>query len=292
MMRLLPLLALLGLIPFLANAADTYEIKIKKSAKGDVMNVTSQETGVEKTIVAKDGMVLKEDGKSKKTSVAYVEEILEKPAGKKPTSMTRVYSKAETVINGKNVEHGFVGKKVTITSKGGKYEVLVDGKAPTGADAEFFNKEFANKNDKEDDELNEMLPKKAVAVGDKWDINPKKIVEGFLEGAKGGVAIDEKGVKSFGTLSKAYKKDGKQFGVIEVTVIIPLTAIKSPGGDIAFKGETKLEMKTVMDVCIDGTSSEGNASMGFKMKGDASLMGIDLTIDVSNESKTVAVPKK
>lgn len=291
-MRHLPLLALLGLIPILANAADTFEIKIKKTSKGDVTNVTTDENSYEKTIIGKDGMILKEENKTKKASIAYKEEVLEKVDGKKPTSIVRTYSKAESTNDGKTTKFGFVGKKVSVTNKDGKYEILVDGKAPTGDDATFLKKEFEGKDDKEDDGLKEMLPKKAVAVGDKWDINSKEIVEGFLKGAKGGLAIDEKGVKSFGTLTKAYKKDGKQFGVIEVTVAIPITAIKAPGGDIAFKGETKMEIKTVLDVCIDGSSSEGSATMGFKMKGDASIMGVDLTIDVFNETKSSGTPAK
>src|SRR5256885_1882668 len=86
-------LALCAFSVALVRADDTYTIKIKPTAKGDVGQITKEESEDSNFSVTVNGKVVQDKKSSKKETGKYKEEILEKEKGKRPTNLRRVYDK-------------------------------------------------------------------------------------------------------------------------------------------------------------------------------------------------------
>jgi hypothetical protein len=79
-------------------------------------------------------------------------------------------------------------------------------------------------NDKKGEGLTERLvPKKPVKVGGSWEITSKGLQQ--LASVFGDVDTSLK-CKAEGKLVKAYKKDGKQFGVVAIDLSLALEEVK------------------------------------------------------------------
>jgi hypothetical protein len=76
----------------------------------------------------------------------------------------------------------------------------------------------------------------------------------------GGLKIDLTRCTVTGKLTKAYKKEGMTFGVLELKmVMIPLSIGEDPQ-IITFKDGAPMSITMNMDVCIDGTSPKGTVA--------------------------------
>jgi hypothetical protein len=282
-------LAALALGPARLVAEDTYTIKVKKSAKGDVGLLSKDETEENHTVIMKDGKVLQQMNEVKKDSAKYKEEILEGDGDKPPTKLRRAYDKAQsTGTDGKSKDLPYQGKTLLIEKKGGKTSFKIDGGDELDPkDVPNLVKEF--KKDDEAYKLQELfLPKNAVAVGETWKLN-KDVVKKLL-GNEDGIKSDVEKASATGKLVKAYKKDGKQFGVLQFDFEIP---IQSAGG-LQFAQGAKATLNIVADVCIDGTADVGTMTGKFALKGDATAPGgIAAQFDVtSNTQETRSEVKK
>ena len=227
--------------------------------------------------------------RSRSKSLVYIDEIIENPKNaKRPTKLKRTFEKA-VVAQGRDSKLNLPveGKTVLIEKKGEKYSFTVDGKGVTGDALRILDDEFNRPG--RGDVRDIMFPKKPVKPGESWKIDPEELIKAIGEQ---GPTFDKDKVTATGTLVKAYKKDGQQFGVIEFSFEAPLTGLgaKNP---VTVK-EGKMIMKLSGDGCIDGTVATGKSTTKMSLDLTGSTMGVDLKVAVENtEDRTVeALPKK
>ena len=97
-----------------------------------------------------------------------------------------------------------------------------------------------------------------------------------------------------GKLLKAYKKDGAQFGVIELTITLLVTEIDLGGNFAKTKDGSKAVVKLTIDTCIDGTvhseesKREGTSDLSLDLLNNGSLVinGTMSGLEKSRAAKT------
>src|SRR5207249_2474259 len=151
---------------------------------------------------------------------SYTATIVERPAGADyPTVVTRAYTKAEKVTAGQKQTLPVEGKTVRIEKAGNKYQFSLMGGGEVPAElAEDLNQEINRSEFRLRDK--DTVPKQPVALNETWNVDPSLFVKSF--GKDDGAMFDASKAKFSGKLVKAYKKDGRQFGVIEYTVELPV----------------------------------------------------------------------
>ena len=125
-----------------------------------------------------------------------------------------------------------------------------------------------------------FLPRKAVKVDETWKLDVTQLARDFTKDGK--IETDETKAKGSGKLLKVYQKDGKQFGVFELTVEVPVTALINDGNKTPTK-EGKITIKLERDGPIDGTLGETTIKAQFDgaIKGEISANGMDLMLVIS-----------
>ena len=258
-------------IPSLAPAADTFEIKLRKRAKGDFIAVTYEEkTTNSMTVSSPDGKVIDQKNQEVVEKATYKEEILEKEGGKKPTKLRRTYDKAAITIDGKEEPFEYSGKAVNIQRLTSGYVFgLDDGKPLVGKAAGTLLKEFSLQKSGAETIYAAVLPKKPVAVNDTWAVEARDVLK-EVAGETAGQAFDLTRARGTGKLTKAYKKEDRQFGVLEIELTAPLTSL--PGTAFKCRAGSTFSMKLVLDTCIDGTAEAGTLKGEVKFAGTADVM--------------------
>ncbi len=280
---------LVAAVPLLATAApvrveDAYTIKVKRSGKGDVTTQDKEETETSHfKLEGPDGKVLKDDKKEQTTTMAYKETILEKAKGKKATKIRRAYTKAilKTIEGDKTTETTlpYQGKTVLIEKKDGKYHFTIeDGEELTGEDAEQLNKSFNKDGDDSDNEEIEkaLFPKKPIRVDESWKLDSAALLKAFEKDSKT-PTLDKEKMNGTGKLLKAYKKDGKQFGVLDFRINLPLKGNFPLGKDqtAALQAGSKMNIHIEVDTCIDGAVSDGVGDVAMESDINAVFKGPD-----------------
>jgi hypothetical protein len=248
-------LLLLGIVLLAGTSAaadDAYSLKLYQSKTGD-------KTEHETTKDEKTAFVVAAGGKENKNAAAssskevYTEEVLDKAAGdKRATKLVRVYTVAEKTEKGKTAKSAYVGQPVLIEKKGEGYEISVKGKPLTEAEAPDLFKKFKAK--KDDEPRNEdFLPPQPVKVGESWAVAADKSEQMFKSLGEEKMKIDAKKSTIGGKLLKAYKKDGGQFGVLELTMTVVVTDLDLGGQFAKTTAGSKVVLKGTVDTCIDGT---------------------------------------
>ncbi len=232
-------------------AEESYTIKFYKSKKGDKSEYES--SGTTKNTVSLTGTAKDIDEntvESKKET--YREEILEKKAGdKRATKLTRDYSVSEKTAKGATTKNAYAGKSVLIEKKGDLYGFSIAGKSLTKEEAPKLFESF-NKSD--DDFQNEdFLPKDPVKVGETWKVSAEMMAKFFKKDDGGWLKTDPTQSSITGKLIKAYKKDGAQFGVLELTITVGMSEITLGKSAVKANAGSKMIMKSTTDTCIDGT---------------------------------------
>jgi hypothetical protein len=252
----------------LSLAADAFEIKLRKRAKGDFIAVTYEEkTTTSMTQSSPDGKVIDQKTQEAIEKARYKEEILEKEEGKKPTKLRRTYEKAVLSIDGKEEPFEYSGKAVNIQRMTSGYVFgLDDGKPLVGKAAGTLLKEFSLQKSGAETIYAAVLPKKAVAVNDAWLIEAKDVLK-EVAGEAAGQAFDLSKAKGTGKLTKAYKKEDRQFGVLEIELSAPLISL--PGAPFKPRAGSTFSMKLNLDTCIDGTAEAGTLKGEVKFAGTA-----------------------
>lgn len=277
MRRLAVSLALL--VPALSPAADVFEVKLRKRAQGDFIAVSFEEkTTNALTVSSPEGKVLNTENTEVVESAKYKEELLEKEAGKKPTKLRRTYEKATMTVGGKAQEFAYSGKAITVQRLTAGYVFTFDdGKPLVGEAAGLLPKEFTTEKSGDETIYAAVLPKKPVAVGAAWPVAAKDVLK-EIAGETADKAFDLTKAKGTGKLTKAYKKDDKQFGVLEIELSAPLTVLPDSRSNALFKcrAGSAFTMTLVFDACIDGTAESGT------IKGEAKFAG---TADVTASGK-------
>ncbi len=251
-----PILAALFVFGLLAaapaSAADeTYTLKLYKYKKGDKHDIEKTEESKNNIIIDIMGMNMKQEVTSGKKEV-YTEEILEKKDGdKKATKLTRTYKTAEKTEKEETTKAVYAGETVLIEKKGDKYEFSIKGKELKEDEAPELFKSFNKKDDEPENE--DFLPAAAVKVGESWKVPADKTDKMFKSLGDDKMKLDTKKSTVSGKLLKAYKKDGAQFGVIELTITVFVTEIDLGGQFAKTKEGSKMVIKGSIDTCIDGT---------------------------------------
>lgn len=239
-----------------ATAADEpIELKLKKDSVGDKAKVVTTEDGKTNVVIEVGG---NEQVKKEKNSIrfAYTEEIVEKPAGaKKATKIKRSYETAEKDLAGKKQTLAYNGKTVDIEKVDGTYSFKVDGKALDEDDAKDLDREFNKKADATIDN-EDLLPKGKVKVGDTWKLDVARLVRSFT--ADSPFEVDEDKSTASGKLLKLYDKGGKKFGEIEIRIDLVATGFKAGGDTIPLNKGSKVAVVSTIDVCVDGTTADGD----------------------------------
>ena len=222
-----------------------------------------------------DGAVIDEGKKhTEKVEEVYTETVLEK-GDKHAKKYKRTYEKATRTRDGKAETRSYKGRTVVFEEKDGKYTVTPEGDKPLGKeDLEELTRK-ANDADTARDEI--LLPGKAVKIGDSWKIEGKDLVKTL--GKNGN--LDAEHSSAEGKLVKVYKKDGHQFGVIEMTM--KLAPAAAPG--VKYEKTPVIEMKLTLDTAIDGSTPAGVMTMtgGMAAKATVEQKGKTFNIDSSLE---------
>ena len=86
-------------------------------------------------------------------------------------------------------------------------------------------------------------------------------------------------LKAQGKLVKAYKKDGQQWGTIEIAMSVPV----SKAGPVPLDKAIPFEIKLTMDAAIDGstTASQVKGTVTFKGVSEFTQNNMTFTIDIA-----------
>ena len=239
------------------NAAFT--IKLRDEQAGDKTEQTVTETAT---------VMYSLDGKSEKvredTKLVYTETIIDFPAGAgSPAKFTHTYTMAMKYDQaaGGMKSLPFEGKTVTI-EPAARSQFTVDGIRLKGNDALDLSREYSLKGASKKDDL---LPKKAVKVGETWDLDA-----GVLKvlGRDMSFSLNMTKSKLTGKLTRAYIKDGKQWGVIALDLDLVLNTVAAGGvGKSMARGSSAGTVKVtgLLDAVIDGSVRDGTMTMTVKM---------------------------
>jgi hypothetical protein len=200
----------------------TYDIKVKSPRQGDTVRVSSSEQMESgSTLVDNQGKVRKEENEKDSTNLTYEETILER-ADHELKRLKREYATATRTIDGKRDALPYDGKTVLIEKENDRYHFQIDrGQEIAPQDAPELDQEFTGGNAAK--QFTEMLlPKKAVQVGEVWNVSTDILLKELKSFCVAKVDA-AKGVAT-GKLVKVYHKDGRQFGVLELTIDLPITA--------------------------------------------------------------------
>lgn len=284
------------IVPAFLLADDKYTIKLKHAAAGDVAMHSREQTKTEAiTIADKDGNVLQEKKQTTVETNKFKEEIIEKKAGQRSTKAKRTYSEATKKSDDATEKRSYDGQTVLIELKDDGYHFTVDGKELTGDDRGELPQNFDAKKPADEDMDKILLPTKAVSVNESWDIDGKKLTKLFGDEEKTAKTLDLDNVKANGKLVKAYKKDGRQFGLLNYKIEVPLKALE---GEHPCREGATLVMTVEIDGCIDGSVEASSATFSMKIAGTADHMengsktGITIKFDISSTEKGATEPVK
>lgn len=287
MLRAIVPVVLAGLLTASASAQEKYTIKVRKDVKGDVVKIAETESEKGMMKITFNGMTMPKD-ESKSITAEYTEKIIDKETGKRATKLERTYTKAEMAKEGAKITPSFVGKTVLIERTGATYKFSVDNKEVTGDDAKFLVEEFKEKKKDSDGDVEDvLLPKEAIAVKGTWKPDVATLVKEFTKSDDTPLSIDAAKATATGKFLNAYKKDGKQYGTLEIEVMLPLKEIGAGAMKITLEGDSNVKVIFKYDGCIDGTTTAGKLDIAMDMK----MIGTLKTPDGA-EVKLDAVMKK
>ncbi len=270
----------------LAASAQEYAVKVKRPGLGDkTRGKVRDEFKVEFKVLDKDNNAVMEADETKTHKFDFREVGLERAAaGDELVSIKRHYEHAERTVKGTRETLPYQGKTVLIEKKDGRYQFRIDGgETLEGKDAEELNEDF-NKGGLRKLVSEHFLPRKAVKVGDTWKYDVAPLAKAFSGDGK--LEIDDAKSTGSGKLLKAYTKNGRQYGIIELTMEFPITHIDHDGNKVPVKGG-KMTIQLQADTCIDG--SLGDSRLTGNVSGDVraeiNANGMDLTLVIAIRAK-------
>jgi hypothetical protein len=253
---------------------EKYSIPFKWVAKGSVTHVEKTIVGTKSTkIVDNTGAILKDETNKYITTLIYDETILEIPdLIKRATVVRRNYQKATVKTGDDTAVLPFQDKTVIIEKKQAKYQFRHEGgKEIAGHDAQELDMEFNNRSNDFDFQamLLMLLPKKDVAPNEEWKIAMAEFLKAFEQATK--FVVDADKSRATAMLVRAYKKDGRQFGDVVITLHLPVKSLQTEGAEIVWQPGvlSTIELKTA--ACIDGSLNEARAQWTMNFNGKAQL---------------------
>ncbi len=277
-------LVILSLSP-LAAPAQEYAIKLAKPAPGDQFQVkidNSSETDFK--LLDANGQAVMDKKELKSHQLTYREVCLERgPAGGDLTKLKRTYKKAQRTLDADRRTLPFQGETVLIEKKDGAFTFQIEGgEAVEGEDAKELNEEFNKGGAGKLFEL--FMPRKAVKVNEPWTFDVGMLVKDFTKDGK--IEIDAAKSTGAGKLLKAYRKNDKQCGVIELTITLPITHLIHDDNKTPTK-EAMLVIRLEKDGTIDGSLAESQLKVTFDgdIRGGINANGMDFGLEITIRGK-------
>ncbi len=152
---------------------------------------------------------------------------MKKPAEKtKPTQLRRSFEIAEATKGDTKQTLPYQGKTILIEKRPDRFHFQIEGgEELTAKEAEFLEKEFNHNKDDDFDFSKVLIPKKPVRVEESWELDKQELIADLEKST--GLDVDSSKAKATAKLLKAYKQDGKQFGVIQVHLDFPIHGLKA-----------------------------------------------------------------
>lgn len=243
----------------------TYTLTFRGFEKGDKTEVVRARDATATTKTAGEIKTQKEEFRHE-----YTETILDTaPDEPRPTKVSRVYKTAQRADpKGQLKTASYVGKTVTIEKYLKGYKYTADGGSLPPDEQVELGGEFVRARWK----LDQWLPKKPVKVGEEWAVDFAAVTA--LAG-RPQTDYDKQKSKITAKLTRAYKKDGRQWGAVEVKSTLVIDAKATNGSPV--KGEINSDV--TFDIVIDGSARAG--SMKITLKGT-----IDARDETGREAKT------
>jgi hypothetical protein len=245
----------------LPASAQEYAVKLKQPGLGDQSQVKSQSNfEVEFKLLDDVGNTVIDAKETKTKKFVFTEIGLERAqGGDELVRVKRKYEHAERKIKDVRETLPYQGKTVLIEKKEGNFQFQIEGdERIEGKDAEELHEEF-NKGGLRKMTTDHFLPRKLVKLNEKWTFEVGPLAKAFAGDGK--ILVDDAKSTGSGQLIKAYQKNGKQFGVIELTMEFPVTQFVGDDGTKHATKNSKIVIQLEVDGCIDGSLDE------FQLKG-------------------------
>jgi hypothetical protein len=291
MNRCLLLATLAGLLAGgCAPTQDSVTIRLRERAEGDVAIIEVDDTAtVRSTATDARGTIIADDTRALSRSTAHRETILRRSVGR-TTKAELEYTKAEFKEGDRETPSPLLGRPVVLEEKGGEYTVTYRGGPEVrGAAADELISSFTSFNRRVDDtEFDRMLlPPGAVRVGEPWPVDMAALARYYARVK--GVAIDTGRATGTGVLRRAYAREGRRYGELQIKLEMPVGGSAAGGGKGAGDG-SRMVLDITHDLCIDGTSSAGTSVVKSEITVRGPLAGVPggtLLVVTTSEQRNV-----
>jgi hypothetical protein len=285
-----------------ARADESYTIKVKvypASGRTVTFHDVTKSSGSMKIFDEKDKLVVETKPEGNETRLRTT--ILEVDKDGKATKYLKTYETATETEGGEKKTFSYQGRTVLLERKDEKFRLGVAGDPPLDPADEKKLIDLANSKSESTAILQNLSPGKPVKVGDSWDLPAKPIADAMEE-----AVIDLKKTKVRCKLAKVYMKEKSLFGSFEINGEFSLTAVDIDGIKITFDSSAYVRAKIMLDVAIDGSSTERieRTENSLKAEGKAKVGDVErrVVFDVSGtdseltsaevfDAKARAVPK-
>jgi hypothetical protein len=278
------------------QAQQSYTLKFKEPGEGERYEQKSSES--------KSTNVQGVDAKGKEVFVQNVNQgmqtifnatVLKRASDQEPPNLEkRMYEKAFQYKDKDLRAMSYEGKTVLVEKRGGGFHINQEGGGPLTDDdavrlAEGFNKSGSKRSNPAD-----LLPKYPLKVDESWDLDVQVLAKAFNTDE---LVIAWPQGKYVGKLLRMYRKDNRQYGVLEFSLEMPIKSAKGFGKELTLVSG-KLVAKIVFDGCLDGTSCAHSAKMQlngeFALTGQVNGTQINVTASFSetDEDERVELSKK
>src|SRR5262245_35924116 len=301
MIRILFVAAAVAALNTHALGQEVFTLKFKKDLgpggtvlveKRDIVKARS------KLVAAKTDEAVEDNQQAKVTTFKFRETMLERaPSDKDATRLRRHYETAQVKEAGEPMSLPLEGKTVLIEKLDDKCRFrFEEGRELTPAESEELTDEFQN-SAKPRLDLDELVSRETVLLGETYKINPKLLVKVFtpLVGPK---TINEFQPKGEWKLVRAYRKDDRQYGALELRITLPLqeltsfikTKTKQPGEKLFMRPGAALRILMTVEGCIDAGTVDLTTKTNMFLDGAAEVPGRDnplfqllLTVEAASE---------
>src|SRR5262249_35683517 len=123
-------------------------------------------------------------------------------------------------------------------------------------------------------------------VQESWDLDSEVLRKNVEKTS--GVEVDAAKVKATAKLMKAYKKDGHQFGLIQIHLDFPIKLFKKDDVNITLDSPASFQADATIDSCIDGSTNGGTMKFKLRMEGQGELARGEMKFKVTFKSEVSA----
>jgi hypothetical protein len=304
------MLAMFGITLFLvfgrasSRADDDHGFLLKFKANADVgktVVIEKKETVNSRAqLVGLDTKAVSEDNKEVHSTIfKYRETVLEESKPDDPTRLRRNYEKAQETVDGQATAFPWQGKTILIEKKKNQFRFSIEGGDElTGKDAQPLAEEFQAAQSSIPNFL--VSPDKPVRVDENHEIVPDELVKDFGNSGNAGIKFDAANAKGHWKLIRVYKKEGRQFGVVELRTELPILEMTSTpqanpkaAEKLAMRPGAKMTLHTVIDGCIDGSAATATNEVDMEINGtgivpSADNPQFDLVLSIKTKTKSIA----